>query len=148
MEQLILEMKKLQASVFALYLKSHGFHWNIMGANFPQYHSFLDDMYNAVHDSVDGIAEQIRQLGTFAPASLTRFQELTLVDDELAIPDPAAMFAKLRADNATVMGQLNTCCKLADSNNEIGLSNFLQDRMMYHKKLGWMLSSIGGVQQA
>ena len=30
----------------------------------------------------------------------------------------------------------------ADSEMQIGLSNFLQDRMMAHKKLDWMLKSI------
>ena len=48
MEQLIENMKVVLASVFSLYLKTHYFHWNVEGPNFPQYHSFLNDLYEEI----------------------------------------------------------------------------------------------------
>jgi starvation-inducible DNA-binding protein len=144
---LIVEMKKLLASTFSFYLKAHGFHWNVMGSNFPQYHDFLGDVYEMAHGEVDDIAEQIRQLGSFSPASYDRFSSLTLVADELGIPEPLDMMIKLRSDNQTLMGQIGLCNKMAEDSNKIGLANFLQDLMMHHSKLGWKLSSIVGLQQ-
>ena len=41
MEKLIEQLKVILGTNFALYVKSHGFHWNIEGSNFPQYHKFL-----------------------------------------------------------------------------------------------------------
>ena len=42
MEQLIQQLKVILGTNFALYLKSHNYHWNIEGPNFPQYHDFLN----------------------------------------------------------------------------------------------------------
>jgi starvation-inducible DNA-binding protein len=93
-DNLTIEMKKLLASTFSLYLKAHGFHWNVMGSNFPQYHDFFGEVYEMAHGEVDDIAEQIRQLGSFSPASYDRFSSLTLVADELGIPEPLDMMIK------------------------------------------------------
>ena len=38
-------LKVLLGSTFAFYVKIHGFHFNIEGDNFPQYHEFLGDFY-------------------------------------------------------------------------------------------------------
>jgi len=70
MEQLIQQLKVILGTNFALYLKSHGFHWNIEGANFPQYHDFLNGFYTEVFNQNDPIAEHIRQLDSYAPGSL------------------------------------------------------------------------------
>ena len=146
-DDLTIEMKKLLASTFSLYLKAHGFHWNVMGSNFPQYHDFFGEIYEMVHDEVDDVAEQIRQLGSFAPASLERFSALTLIADDLGIPEPVDMIFKLKGDNDMLMSQINNCNSLAEEAGKIGLANFLQDMMMHHSKLGWKLASTVGLQQ-
>ena len=81
---LIDQLKVTLATTFSLYLKAHNFHWNITGPNFIQYHSFLNDVYDQVHGSVDAYAEHIRALGAFAPGSLSRFGELTKITDEVS----------------------------------------------------------------
>ena len=61
-EQLVEGMKIVLADTFALYLKTHQFHWNVEGPDFPQYHEFLENLYTEVYGSVDKIAEEIRAL--------------------------------------------------------------------------------------
>ena len=39
------QLKVLLGSTFVVYTKTHGFHWNIEGPDFPQYHKFLKKMY-------------------------------------------------------------------------------------------------------
>ena len=146
-DTLVIEMKKLLASTFSLYLKAHGFHWNVMGSNFPQYHDFFGDIYEMVHGEVDDVAEQIRQLGSFAPASLERFSALTLVTDDLGIPEPVDMIWRLKGDNDTVMSQIDLCNSLAEEAVNIALANFLQDMQMAHSKLAWKLAATVGVQR-
>ena len=72
MEQLIQQLKVILGTNFALYLKSHNYHVNLEGANFPQYHSFLDGFYSDVFAQVDSIAEHIRMLDAYAPMSIDR----------------------------------------------------------------------------
>jgi starvation-inducible DNA-binding protein len=143
MDQLVQQMKVVLASSFAFYLKAHNFHWNIEGPNFPQYHSFLDGLYNEVWGAVDAIAEHIRILDAYAPGSLGRFSQLSVVDDQINIPNAKAMFAELESDNQKIMSELTKAYRLAESANKPGISNFIQDRIDIHAKHGWMLKATG-----
>jgi starvation-inducible DNA-binding protein len=142
MDNLIQEMKVTLASTFVFYLKAHGFHWNVEGPNFPQYHEFLGGLWEESFGAVDPIAEHLRTLDAYAPASLSRYSELSVVKEEMNIPSAMAMMTKLTGDNATLIEQLTKTQSLAESNKKMGLANFLQDRIDAHEKHGWMLRSI------
>jgi len=142
MDELIQEMKVTLASNFSFYLKAHNFHWNVEGPNFPQYHEFLGNLWEETFDAVDGIAEHLRTLGAYAPGSLSRYSGLSLVEDELNIPEAMSMMTKLSSDNAAMIVQLTKTQALAESNKKMGLANYLQDRIDAHEKHGWMLRSI------
>lgn len=142
MEQLIEQMKVSLGTTFAFYLKAHNFHWNVEGVNFPQFHSFFEGIYTDAWGAVDGIAEHIRTLGAYAPGSLSRYSDLSLVKDEVNIPAPMTMVNRLIDDNQTIIDQLTKTQALAESNKKMGLANYLQDRIDAHEKHGWMLRSI------
>jgi starvation-inducible DNA-binding protein len=136
------ELKRVQADTFAFYTKSHFYHWNVEGPHFTEYHEFLGEIYAAVFAAVDDIAEQVRQLDAYAPNNKTCLDDLAHIKLEDSIPNPIAMFKNLHADNQIVMEGLLIAYHSAEADMLIGLSNFLQDRMMAHKKLDWMLKSI------
>ena len=142
MEQLIQQLKVILATNFALYLKAHNFHWNIEGSNFPQYHSFLDNLYNSIWGQTDDIAEHLRKLNAYAPGSMTRFLELADLNEELNIPSALEMMTQLRADNDRYIIHLRAGIVAAESANEPAVGNFLQDLLGAHQKHAWMLRSI------
>ena len=142
MEQLVEQMKVSLASTFGFYLKAHNFHWNVEGVNFPQFHSFFESIYTDAWGAVDGIAEHTRTLGAYAPGSLSRYSDLSLVADEVNIPPALSMVSKLLDDNTKLIEQLTKTQALAESNKKMGLANYLQDRIDAHEKNGWMLRSI------
>jgi starvation-inducible DNA-binding protein len=142
METLVEMMKKVLADTFAMYLKSHNYHWNVEGSNFPQYHEFFGNLYAELHDAVDPIAEQIRALDSYAPGSLSRFMELTDIQDEMNVPLGTDMARKLLGDNEIVMNTLNMALKLAEQFDKQGLMDFLAGRIDTHSKHAWMLRSI------
>ena len=146
MEELVNQMKVCLASVFAFYLKTHNFHWNVEGPNFPQYHSFLDGLYNDVWGSVDKFGEEIRTLNSYAPASLSRFHTLSVIDDQLNIPSASKMIRELELDNKKLIGELEKANRMAEEKGCVGLANFLQDRIDIHFKHDWMLRSINKAQ--
>lgn len=142
MEKLISQLKTILGTNFALYFKSHGYHWNIEGSNFPQYHAFLDDFYTSVFAQTDLIAEHIRQLDSFAPGSLTRILELADITESTNIPDAMAMMREIKADNDRYIIHLRAGIAAADAAGEPAVSNFLQDLLAAHQKKAWMLRSI------
>ena len=142
MEQLIQQLKVILGTNFALYFKSHSFHWNIEGPNFNDYHTFLNAFYNAVWANTDLIAEKIRQLDSYAPTTLPRMLELSDIPDTENIPNAIAMLSQLKQDNDRYIVHLRAGIVAADQANEPAIGNFLQDILDQHQKQAWMLRSI------
>jgi starvation-inducible DNA-binding protein len=76
------------------------------------------------------------------PGSLSRFLELTEIEDELSIPNGVEMARRLMVDNQKVIMTLDMAFKLADELDQQGLADFIAGRLDAHKKHGWMLRSI------
>ena len=143
MEQLIQQLKVILGTNFALYLKSHNFHWNIEGQNFPQYHDFLNGFYSEVFAQTDMIAENIRYLDSYVPGSMQRFLELADIEEAVdMIPSALAMMAQIKSDNDRFIVHLRAGIVAADQAGEPAVSNFLQDLLGAHQKKAWMLRSI------
>ena len=139
---LIDELKKVHADAFTFYLKAHFYHWNVEGPNFPQYHDFLQNLYQEVFASVDTLAELIRTLDSYAPGTLTRLKELTTIEETDDVPDAKTMMTRLLQENNILRASLLTAYKTADTTGDVGIANFLQGRIQAHEKHSWMLRSI------
>ena len=62
-------LKALLGETYALYTKTHGYHWNVTGPRFNELHNMFMVQYNELWLALDLIAERIRALGHFAPGS-------------------------------------------------------------------------------
>ena len=141
MEPIAETLKTLLSTVYSLAIKAQNYHWNVTGPNFSEYHEFFGEFYEEVGGWIDGTAELIRVVGSFAPGSLSRFQELTRIEDELLIPESSIMFARLARDNDVVIATLYEARSAADVQGQFGVVNFLEDRITAHEKHRWMLKS-------
>ena len=135
-------LKTLLASVYGFSIKAQYFHWNVEGDNFPQYHEFFGELYEEVYSAVDKIAEYVRTLDVYSPGSFTRFQELSIIQDQLKVPRAELMFEELYSDNEQLIGLLNECFASATEENKQGIANFIAERLDAHEKHQWMIRSI------
>ena len=142
MNELQTALKKVLANTFVMYFKTHTYHWNVEGMFFPQLHEFFGNLYEELYGAVDPIAEHIRAMDSYAPMSLTELKGLSTVMETLSgIPDAKSMVNNLIVDNNTVIISLMQAYQEAEKASELGLSNFLQDRIDIHQKHGWMLKA-------
>lgn len=74
-------MSQLVADLLALNVKFHNLHWNVKGQRFVPLHMVLEEMYDLFFEQYDTVAERMRMLGEFAPASLKEVVALTKVED-------------------------------------------------------------------
>ena len=139
MNDLIQQMKVVLASNFAMYLKAQNFHWNVEGPNFSEYHALFGNIYEDIHGSVDEVAERIRTLDQYAPGSMSRFAQLSVVDDQINIPTSRAMIQELLSDNIKVIAELTKAFNLATKAGKEGLADYFAGRIDVHEKHGWML---------
>lgn len=140
MNDVIMTLRTLLAQTVYAYYKAHASHWNVTGADFPQYHEFLGDTYQALFDAIDPTAEVIRSLGEKAPATLATLATMQPTDPATEDDTLPMMITQLKATNDLIMVTLRT--GIAQATDEPAVQNFLQDRLMYHQKLGWMLTAI------
>ena len=139
MEQLHNISKIAFASEFSFALKAQNFHWNCEGPMFLQYHQLFENIYEETYGSIDSFAENLRKLGTYAPASLSRFNMLSKVEDETEIITIEAMVKELLMDNEKMIVILKKAYDAAEADGEVGYSNFIAERIDGHRKHGWML---------
>jgi starvation-inducible DNA-binding protein len=139
MDELLQSSKIAFASTYSFYLKAHGFHWNVEGKDFLEYHELFGKIYEEVYGSIDDFAEKIRSLGTYVPANYSRFSMLTQIEDETQILSKDEMVFELLSDNEKIIKILKAVYDRAEAAGEHGFSNFLAERMDAHKKHGWML---------
>ena len=134
-------LKTLLATNFAYYLKAHGFHWNVEGSDFYQLHKFFQKIYEDSYEANDTIAEYIRALQEYSPASFERFSELTKINGQTKIPRARLMIEELLADTDTLLSMYNECFDVATSERQQGIANFCADRISQHGKFAWQLRS-------
>ena len=140
-EELITSMKKVLADTFVMYFKAHTYHWNVEGADFKQYHDFFGGIYEELFAAVDDIAEHIRQLDGYTPTSLMELKSYSMVSEDEEAVSAMSMVNRLLDTNNLILASLMMAYKDAEAATELGLSNFLQDRIAAHQKHGWMLKA-------
>ena len=141
--KLIQLMQGVLADSFVMYTKAHGYHWNVEGKLFPMLHDFFGDIYAEVYASIDDTAEQIRQIQGRAIHSLLELDKArTVSDTPINVgTDANGMLNDLFSANQLVLASLMRAYDEAGTQQEFGLQNYIQDRMMAHKKHAWMLRS-------
>ena len=134
-------LKTLLGTMESFRVKSQGFHWNITGKDFPQYHSLTDSIYSDADASIDPLAEYIRSLDEFAPGSMTRFLELSIIEEQTKIPKAELMLKELLSDNDKIIELLKEVFDAATEAKENGIANFIADRQSMHGKWHWQLGA-------
>jgi starvation-inducible DNA-binding protein len=132
----------LLANVYAFSIRLQSYHWNVEGINFKEYHELFGDMYEDVSGSIDTIAELIRTLDKYVPASLSHFSSLTEIKESETYSNGLEAVTSASGDNSKVLISLLEAYEAAEKEGEIGISNFLQDRIQAHEKHKWFLNSI------
>src|SRR5258708_32592247 len=98
-QEIVAALTRLLADSYTLYLKTHGFHWNVVGPRFYELHKLFEEQYTELQGAVDTIAERIRALGAKAPGSYGEFGKLTSLREESGTPSAQEMISQLLADN-------------------------------------------------
>jgi starvation-inducible DNA-binding protein len=148
-QELLDALRKNVANIAVFYHESHGFHWNLVGPDFQEYHALFETIYSDVYDSLDPMAENCRKAGGLAPYTLKEFLELTsLKESEIKKFDAKTLTKRLYTDNKDVITDLINLFILANEQNEQGIANFVAERIDMHQKWNWQLGASLGKTDA
>jgi len=135
------QLAKLLADEFVLYTKTLNAHWNLEGPDFHSVHLYFEELYEQSAETIDSVAERIRQLGHYAPATLKDFLELTHLTEKLKGGNTSGSLIKnLLEDHESIIefirGNVN---EFADAHKDAGTSDYITGLMEKHEKTAWML---------
>ena len=136
-------LSHILADEFVLYTKTRNAHWNIEGPDFHTMHVLFESQYDQLAEIVDNVAERIRTLGHYAPATLKQFLQLTHLTEETREKNDRMGFIKeLLGDHERIVINIRTQInRLAEQLKDAGTSDYLTGLTEYHEKTAWMLRS-------
>ena len=138
---LVNAMRRVLADTFLMYTHAHIAHWNVISPGFPQYHKFLNHLYDDLFEAIDGVAEHIRPLGALAPDTLAGLTAAATIEDVSPGTSWDTIRQRMIAENNVLIAELGEAFRLAQAAGNQGLCNFLADRLDRHAKHGWMLDA-------
>lgn len=133
------QLAHLLADTYTLYLKTHGFHWNVTGPMFQSLHLMFEEEYIELRDAVDVIAERIRALGYPAPGSYTEMMGLTSIKEEEGVPEAMEMVRRLVEGHETVIHTARELVAVAEAAGDVATVDLATERIETHEKTAWML---------
>ena len=137
------ELNKLLADEFVLYTKTRNAHWNVTGDNFHANHIFFENQYKQLDEIIDSVAERIRKIGHYAPASLKTYLELThLTEYSERTNDGFGFMKDLLQDHESIIDFLRgNITPFANDYKDYGSSDFITGLLEIHEEMAWMIRS-------
>jgi starvation-inducible DNA-binding protein len=135
-------LSKVLADTYTLYLKTHNYHWNVVGPMFNTLHLMFETQYNELALAVDEIAERIRALGEPAPGTYREFTELSAIEEDTDRPDAEEMIRRLVIGQETVARTARSMFDVVERASDEPTADLLTQRLQVHEKTAWMLRSM------
>ena len=143
---IVYALRNLYADNFAVYYKSHTYHFNVEGPTFLQDHMLLEEIYTFLQESHDTLGELIRQMHKEAPPSLKVILDLTNITEAKTAKVPSkAMFNDLNNDFTAVHESGQWLFHAFDEAGYGGLNTAIGDYLKELSKLHWKIQATLGV---
>ncbi len=133
-------LEQVLADSYALYGKTHGYHWNVEGPRFSTLHAAFEEQYREQWAALDEIAERIRTLGEYAPSGITMGEKAKIKADK-NVPNAEQMLSNLVESNEIVVNSARAALKVAEKAGDDATADLMTQRVAIHEKTAWMLRS-------
>jgi starvation-inducible DNA-binding protein len=130
------------ASTYKLMVKSHIYHWNVVGPLFKPLHELTEEHYGVLFTATDTIAERIRALGQLAPARFSETSDFAPSAREVNTRSAEEMLEDLITDHTALVKSLRQTARKADEAGDLVTADMLTTRLEFHEQALWMLRAI------
>lgn len=127
------------AGTYTLLVKTHVYHWNVVGTMFLPLHELTEQHYKDLFQAADEIAERIRSLGHPAPLSFDDLKSQSPVEEERVNRSAADMLEQLVEDHEAICRDMREIADVADEAGDLVTADLLTQRLAFHEKAIWML---------
>lgn len=130
------------ADLHVLYTKLHNYHWNVEGPEFFTLHAELENLYDAVAEEIDVVAERILMIGHRPTASLADYLKKAKLKEAASEPISGKEIVKeLLADYGQLVAGLRAGIATAQEvGDEVSVDMMIGSLSAYEKTI-WMLDA-------
>lgn len=132
-------VKQTLADSYALYQKTHLYHWNVRGPRFSGLHTLFETQYRELWTALDEMAERLRALGVFAPTHAELGARTRLPADNDPAPAEDAMLAALAEGHGIVAASARAAVAVAEAEGDPASADLMTQRSAISEKAVWML---------
>ncbi len=134
-------LNQLVADLSVAFVKFHNLHWNVKGERFKEVHEYIEELYDMVNEQYDDVAERVKMLGEFPPASQKAYLEHTKIKElEVKDYDIKETFEFLLEDLKYLRGLATDARNVADKENDFATVDMLEDIVGQYCKEVWFVS--------
>lgn len=137
------QLNKLVASSVDFYFTYKFFHWNITAQDFPQFHALFDSHASTIYESIDTIAERIRQIDGEALSSLPEFNKLSIITPHAINPknNLQEILKFLLAQHQGMITLLEEIIKSTSEQDDYSTADILTEFLEQEQKMAWFIRS-------
>ena len=127
-------------------LTTQGYHWNVEGVDFKQYHEFFKEIYEDLWAQVDVLAEYVRTLTEGVeyvnPAMEILIKNRTITGSLIVGKKPVDMCKAVRVLNTELLEDYSKIFDEATKEKQQGLANWAADRIDKINNVQWAINVI------
>lgn len=127
---------------YVLTIKTHACHWNVVGPQFYSIHKLTEEQYGDLFAAADDLAERIRALGHFAPASMKALADHAAMSAGRDTPDAGELVEGLVASHEKISRRLHDLISVAEKGGDAVTADLATQRAAFHEKAAWMLRAM------
>ena len=135
------ELAKLLGDEFVLYIKTRNAHWNVEGMDFYAKHIFFESQYKEVDEILDSVAERMRKIDHYAPATLTQLLQLSHLTEVIEYKKDSRGYVKILLEDheSIIIFLRGIITPIGINYGDVGTSDFLTTVLAKHEKMAWIL---------
>lgn len=134
-------LKHLLCDYATFYFKLQSYHWNFEGPDFFTWHQQFQEQYENIAEAIDVLAELIRGLGKKAPGDFETYLKHTSLKSGDISFSGKQMIEDIIHDHQVVLKTLQCAIDASQKAADEVVTDFVIERMTYHRKVLWLLNS-------
>lgn len=141
-EEIAKELGQVLGDTYMLLVKTHVYHWNVVGPLFIPIHELTEAHYNDLFAAADVLAERIRALGHITPLSFAAMAKKAELSEAKSVASAEDMVEALVADHEAIVRSMREIAIAAEKADDFVTHDILVGRLTFHEKAIWMLRAI------
>ncbi|WP_417683998.1 Dps family protein [Roseibium sp.] len=142
-EQIAKHLSVVLADTYMLVVRSHVYHWNVVGPLFKSIHDLTEQHYENMFKAADDIAERIRALGYPAPVDADHLKmTIDISAPGKGMPSAKVMVEELVKAHEKIAAEMRDVAEFAGENADPVTEDLLTERLAFHEQAVWMLRAL------